>query len=134
MFTRPQIEVPSPLPEEQQKSSHGVSSIDSSKLDKKLSELHSGSKVYRKIHWTIREDELLKKLVEVDELEWRDIPKFFEGRTQNMCYSRYRRLTIQGKQRAWSKEDEDLVIRYVDSIGEKWKQISQVLPRILLST
>ena len=67
---------------------------------------------------------MLKKLVDVDKIEWKDVPKHFWGRTQNMCYSRYRRLTIHGKQRAWSKEDEEIVIRYVGNIGERWKQIS----------
>ena len=52
---------------------------------------------HKKTHWTAEEDNLLEKLVEEDKLEWRDIPKYFEDRTQNMCYSRYRRILMSTK-------------------------------------
>jgi len=80
--------------------------VDMAQLEERLQVLHSGDRVYRKIHWTIQEDEELRKLVEVDKLDWKEIPRFFKDRTQNMCYSRYRRITVCGKKRTWTKEDE----------------------------
>ncbi len=78
----------------------------------------------RKTHWTSEEDHLLRKLVEEEKLEWKVIPQHFADRTQNMCYSRFRRLQLERKEKRWTREEEEQLIELVQKHGEKWKRIS----------
>ena len=41
-----------------------------------------------------------------------------------MCYSRYRRILMSAKERNWSKEDEEELLRLISRYGQKWKFLS----------
>jgi hypothetical protein len=98
------------------------------RLEAVLAALHEESGQHRKTHWTAEEDALLSRLVEVERREWKEIPEFFAGRTQNMCYSRYRRISLSCRDRSWTSSEEEAVVRLVAQCGEKWKLISARLP------
>jgi hypothetical protein len=42
-----------------------------------------------------------------------------------MCYSRFRRLQQERKEKKWTREEEDHLVSLVEKHGEKWKRISQ---------
>jgi hypothetical protein len=45
-----------------------------------------------------------------------------------MCYSRFRRLQQERKEKRWTREEEERLILLVQKHGEKWKRISEELP------
>ena len=49
-------------------------------------------------------------------MSWKEIPKFFQGRTLSMCYSRYRRILMNTKE-GWKKQDDEIIINMVKNIG-----------------
>lgn len=98
-----------------------------SRIKKLIKELHHEGVLNRKTHWSSEEDELLQKLVEQEKLDWKMIPHHFSSRSQNMCYSRYRRIKLNSKEKKWTQEEEQVLVKLVAEHGEKWKRISQEL-------
>ena len=45
-----------------------------------------------KTPWTEEEDQKLKNLRDIQQLDWAELAKLMPGRNSKMCYSRYRRL------------------------------------------
>lgn len=45
-----------------------------------------------------------------------------------MCYSRYRRISLGGKDRQWTPQDDQAASGWVGRLGEKWKLISARMP------
>lgn len=56
--------------------------------------------------WTAEEDQRLLELVGTQNVPWREIEQHMPERTEKMCYSRYRRLLAEARQR-WAPEDEN---------------------------
>ena len=50
-----------------------------------------------------------------------------EGRTEKMCYSRYRRLMAEARQR-WAPQEEQKLINLVEQKGEQWKEFIEYFP------
>jgi len=48
-----------------------------SRIKKLIRELHHEGSCNRKTHWTSEEDDLLKKLIEIDQMDWKLIPHHF---------------------------------------------------------
>jgi hypothetical protein len=44
-----------------------------------------------------------------------------------MCYSRFRRLQLERKEKRWTREEEEQLVDLVQRQGEKWKRISEEL-------
>lgn len=49
--------------------------------------------------WTAGEDQRLLELVGSQNVPWREIEQHMPERTEKMCYSRYRRLLAEARQR-----------------------------------
>lgn len=62
-----------------------------------------------KTAWTEEEDEKLKNLRDIQQLDWTELAKLMPGRNSKMCYSRYRRLENNTKY-CWKKGDDQLLV------------------------
>lgn len=89
----------------------------------KIQQLH-----IKKNFWTLEEDLRLKNLVGKFGLgKWKKISKFFNTKTNVQCSARFRRLKKGIKKKPWSKLEDEMLLNYVNSYGEKWNLISKLL-------
>ena len=94
------------------------------RLRKYVKELHTEKMSWKKTHWTYDEDLLLIRFVEEEKISWSGMCAHFPGRTQSMCYSRYRHIRLTSKIKKWGVEDEKKLVELVSRLGPKWKKIS----------
>lgn len=83
----------------------------------------------KKKAWTSEEDQRLVDLVEKQNIPWKHIQDHMPDRTQKMCYSRYRRLITEARQR-WAPEDEKRLKELVETKGRFWKEFVKEFPSI----
>ncbi|KAF6766108.1 hypothetical protein DFP72DRAFT_865603 [Ephemerocybe angulata] len=78
--------------------------------------------------WTDHEDILLRQGVNLwgDQDHWKDIALLIEGRTNKACRKRWlHSLTPTVKKSAWTKEEDELLIRLYNEYGKQWSLIAR---------
>jgi len=80
--------------------------------------------------WTKEEDEILIKLVkEHGAMNWSSIADHLVGRNGKQCRERwYNRLDPKIKTDPWTPEEDQTIIDTHKTIGNKWSEISKLLP------
>lgn len=111
--------------------SSGEDSSDSELVDHDYnSHIFAAKKVINKGRWSTEEDEKLRNLVEVKgDSDWKLVANYFFDRSDIQCQHRWCKVLnpnlVKG---AWTKEEDEKVIKLVREIGAKhWTQISKHL-------
>lgn len=82
--------------------------------------------VARKGIWKKEEDELLLEFVnKYGENDWKNCSKSVLGRNSRQCKDRWHNVLNPNieKNKTWSPEEEYLIFKLVNEIGQKWKKI-----------
>ncbi|CAH8354658.1 unnamed protein product [Eruca vesicaria subsp. sativa] len=80
-------------------------------------------------HWTQQEDETIAKLVENGLKKWSLIAKYLPGRIGKQCRERWHNHLDPGiNKKAWTQEEELALLNAHLTYGNKWAEISKVLP------
>jgi hypothetical protein len=80
-------------------------------------------------HWTEREDLLLETLVASEPRNWGQVSQHIPGRTAKQCRERWcNHLDPRIKKCSWSADEDATLMEMYKRIGQKWAQISKVLP------
>ena len=76
--------------------------------------------------WSHSEDQILLEKAKIyKEKNWTQVSAFLPGRTPIQCSARYLRIKPGIKKGQWTKEEDDLLIQYVEQYGTKWTEISK---------
>lgn len=93
----------------------------------------------QRVFWTEKDDALLIKLVSEHGVgNWTLISTFIPGRNNKQCRDRYRNhldplhISQRGTNTAWSLEEDECIVRFVNEFGTLWAQFSQI-PGIITS-
>ena len=80
--------------------------------------------------WTKEEDDLLTDLVaKYNARNWTQIAQFFPGRVGKQCRERWHnQLNPKIKKDKWTSEEDEILINAHNELGNKWAEISQMLP------
>ena len=71
---------------------------------------------------------MLIKLAETHrEKHWKDISKHFVNKNALQCFSRYKRIRPGIVKGAWSRDEDEKIMRLVQIYGKAWSKISKVL-------
>ena len=80
--------------------------------------------------WTPEEDAKLRQLVEkYGKQKWSYIGKFLPGRIGKQCRERWHNhLNPDLTKKAWTKEEENVIIEVRAKLGNRWAKIARMLP------
>lgn len=89
------------------------------------------SKKSARVHFTKKEDDRIKELVErFGKKNWSIIASFMNGRSAKQCRDRYCNYLVPGFfQGEWSKEEDDLLLKLYKENGSKWSIIQGYFPK-----
>lgn len=106
-----------------------IKNIDSINISNSESTFNS-SKRSARVHFTQKEDEKIKELVErFGKKNWSLIASSMNGRTAKQCRDRYYNYLVPGFfQGEWSKEEDDLLLKLYQEIGSKWSILQSYFP------
>lgn len=84
---------------------------------------------YQRRRFTNEDDDRLKKIVqELGVHDWEAIAQRFKGRSARQCRDRYSNYLYKDiVNRAWTEEEDSIIIRMHEEIGSHWMQISEYL-------
>lgn len=93
-------------------------------------DLDTKKKKKKSLAWSTEEDEYLKDLVEkFGKKRWSKIASFMSLRNGKQCRARWFNHLDPGINKGpWTKEEDDIINRYHNEIGNKWTEMSQFLP------
>ena len=82
------------------------------------------------IPWSKTEDEQLRKGVEKYGIDnWEIIAESFPQRTKKQCKERYHNhLDPNITRKAWTEEEDNLMLMYRQQFGNKWSEITKYIP------
>lgn len=85
---------------------------------------------YTRGAWTEAEDEVLRKAVEENgPQKWRTLAERIPGRIGKQCRERwYNHLDPSLKKEWWSLEEDLLIVRLHEEMGNSWSQMSKMVP------
>ncbi|ELP86732.1 transcription factor MYB48, putative [Entamoeba invadens IP1] len=88
---------------------------------------HQKTKTVRS--WTLKEDSLLVEAVnQFGKNNWRSVEEVVMTRTRKQCRERYlNHLDDSVEKRAWTQEEDDIIMKRRTAIGNKWTRIAQEL-------
>ena len=80
--------------------------------------------------WTQKDDDLLEEAVRIHgACHWRLIAEMVPGRTRKQCRERYcNHLDPRINKKSWSPEEDELLLRLHNQLGNKWSLIKTYLP------
>lgn len=80
--------------------------------------------------WTRQEDEIIINFVKENGTKnWRKLCELLPGRIGKQCRERWRNhLDPNINHQPWTPEEDNLLIKYHEMYGNKWVQISQLIP------
>jgi len=80
--------------------------------------------------WTTEEDELLTNLVKrFGTKKWAIIAELVPGRVGKQCRERWlNHLNANVKKTAWTDEEDDILVRAQQELGNRWSAIARLLP------
>lgn len=80
--------------------------------------------------WSVKEDARLIDLVAVHGSAWSILEKHFPGRSRKSLGQRWHKYLQHSKarSRAWSKEEDRIILSSLEKFGPKWSQIANLLP------
>ena len=80
--------------------------------------------------WTRQEDEIIMRFVQENGTKnWRKLCELLPGRIGKQCRERWRNhLDPTINHSAWTPEEDSLLIKYHEQFGNKWVQISRMIP------
>jgi Myb-like DNA-binding protein FlbD len=91
--------------------------------------------IHTRHRFTEEEDNLIRKLVEVDKLpSWDEVAKFVAGRTGRQCRDRYNgylfgnQYNVVTKNKRFTEAEDDLLIEKYKEFGPRWVKISEFIP------
>ena len=79
--------------------------------------------------WTAEEDQIVADLVNENGPKWSMIAAKLQGRTGKQCRERWHnQLDPSIKKEAWSEEEDMQLIKLHQELGNKWVEISRLMP------
>ncbi|TDH66073.1 hypothetical protein CCR75_004895 [Bremia lactucae] len=98
--------------------------------------LHRWNKVLKpgliKGPWTPEEDRILTSLITrygVGKIRWCDLALHLPGRIGKQCRERWcNHLDSRIRKGQWASEEDDMVFRWQQKLGNKWSEIAKLLP------
>lgn len=79
--------------------------------------------------WTAEEDQIVADLVNDNGPKWSMIAAKLQGRTGKQCRERWHnQLDPSIKKEAWSEEEDQRLIQLHQEMGNKWVEISRMMP------
>ena len=80
--------------------------------------------------WTREEDEIIINWVkEKGPINWSKLSNLLPGRIPKQCRERWcNRLDPKILRSSWSNEEDEIIIKCIQKIGNKWAEISRFLP------
>lgn len=98
--------------------------------------LHRWNKVLKpglvKGPWTPEEDGVLSQLIArygVGKIRWCDVAQHLPGRIGKQCRERWcNHLDSRIRKGQWTPEEDDVVFRWQQKLGNKWSEIAKLLP------
>ena len=79
--------------------------------------------------WTAEEDQIVADLVNENGPKWSMIAAKLQGRTGKQCRERWHnQLDPSSKKEAWSEEEDYQLIKLHTELGNKWVEISRLMP------
>ncbi|KAE9007510.1 hypothetical protein PR003_g16620 [Phytophthora rubi] len=98
--------------------------------------LHRWNKVLKpgliKGPWTPEEDRILSSLITrygVGKIRWCDLALHLPGRIGKQCRERWcNHLDSRIRKGQWTPEEDDMVFRWQQKLGNKWSEIAKLLP------
>jgi hypothetical protein len=79
--------------------------------------------------WTAEEDQIVADLVNENGPKWSMIAAKLQGRTGKQCRERWHnQLDPAIKKEAWSEEEDQRLIQLHQELGNKWVDISRMMP------
>jgi len=80
--------------------------------------------------WTVEEDKILRGCYENNGgINWTEISNGLPGRTAKQCRERYHNhLQPNLKKGHWTPEEDELIMQMHSTIGNKWAEITRMLP------
>lgn len=79
--------------------------------------------------WTAEEDQIVADLVNENGPKWSMIAAKLQGRTGKQCRERWHnQLDPSIKKEAWSEEEDMRLIKLHQELGNKWVEISRLMP------
>lgn len=102
---------------------------DSVNPDKQKKVFYFHSSKQRNIQvWTKEED---AKLIEIGKeynfKEWKEISRKMQNRTPTQCSGRYKRIRPGIIKGAWTKEEDEMVIKLINEHGKNWSYVSNLI-------
>ena len=96
---------------------------------------HSEPQSQLKKFWSDDEDKKLNEVVQYfigifseKKINWIEVERHLPGRTSQQCRKRWHyKLNPQKKCDIWTKEDDDLILKLQQTLGNKWSQIGKHL-------
>ena len=82
-------------------------------------------------HWTKREDDMLRSLIEEHgNTDWKVVASFLPGRTESACQNRWQKVLKVGLTRGpWTDDEDKKLMQLVETFGpRKWSAIAEELP------
>jgi hypothetical protein len=102
--------------------------MKSSRKGRRKRESEKIFKIIKEERWTPVEEENFLEIINFERRnDWKEISRRI-GRSQQACYSKFLNVKYKDTHRGkLTKEEDELILKYVDEIGPKWAEIAKLI-------
>lgn len=87
------------------------------------------TKIKKYKNWTREEDQILIDAAnKFKQRCWTKVSMFFTNKNPAQCRARYKRIRPGIVKGAWTKQEDELISSYVNTMGKNWALISKLMP------
>jgi hypothetical protein len=78
--------------------------------------------------WTEKEDKIILELGKsMKRNKWIEAAKFVDNKTPRHCYFRYKTINPEYKKGFWTKDEDELLLKYIKLFGNNWSAIAKLM-------